>query len=333
MAAYEDALSHLPVPKDMTTAERDHEVKQHLKRLKELRAVPRSDWHREFEDVLLLDIDSWNNNSYLERVVSIGEDAPRADYIIVTSNGLPDSAKAVFRIFRRHNVIEYKRPGDLITRRTIWKTGGYGNLLLGTTKEDRYPEDELTLTIFSARKNSALFSELMEEGILRATETQGIYQVVGITKLPYQIVITDELEGSEYAAYRALTDHAQSGDVVTLLAALKAGTGETRDRYHRILELIERKNPGAVAAMIEEDREMESIFLKVLEPRINEIAENSRREGVKEGAKNATINNLYLYVQDGDMPLDRAAKRAGLDTGAFLAAMKSAGYTAPNASA
>ena len=95
----------------MTAAERDHEVKQHLKRLKELRAVPRSDWHREFEDVLLLDIDSWNNNSYLEREVTIGEDAPRADYIIVTSNGLPDSAKAVFRIFRRHNVIEYKRPG------------------------------------------------------------------------------------------------------------------------------------------------------------------------------------------------------------------------------
>ena len=178
LAAYEDALSHLPVPKDMTAAERDHEVKQHLKRLKELRAVPRSDWHREFEDVLLLDIDSWNNNSYLEREVTIGEDAPRADYIIVTSNGLPDSAKAVFRIFRRHNVIEYKRPGDLITRRTIWKTGGYGNLLLGTTKEDRYPEDELTLTIFSARKNSALFSELMHEGVLRATGTKGIYQVV-----------------------------------------------------------------------------------------------------------------------------------------------------------
>ena len=70
---------------------------------------------------------------------------------------------------------------------------------------------------------------------------------------------------------------------------------------------------------------MESIFLKVLEPRINEIVESSRRE--------ASINNLYLYVQDGDMALDRAAKRAGLDTGAFLAAMKSAGYTAPNASA
>ena len=39
--------------------------------------------------------------------------------------------------------------------------------------------------------------------------------------------------------------------------------------------------------------------------------------------------NLYVYVQDGDMMLDRAAKRAGMSTADFSNAMASAGYTVP----
>ena len=138
----------LPDPQDMSSYEREQERVQLLDRLKALRAVPRSDWHREFEDVLQIDVDSWNNHAWIEREVSIGEDAPRADYLIVNSEGLPKTAKSVFQIFRKHNVVEYKSPGDLITRRTIWKTAGYGCLLLGTTKAQAYPEDQLTLTIF-----------------------------------------------------------------------------------------------------------------------------------------------------------------------------------------
>ena len=314
-----DDFANRPDPEKMTPAEKKAEIDALSARLKALRATPRSDWHREFEDVLQLDVDSWHTNSWIDTEVTIGEDAPRADFIIVNNDALPDSVKPIFRHLRRHNVIEYKGPGEAVTRRMIWKTAGYGCLLIGTTKETQYREDELTLTIFASRKSGKL-------GLLADTDTPGIYQVTGVTALPYYVVITDELEGKEYAAYRALTDHAKPGDVETILAVFKtAETAEARDRYHRILQLIELKNPGIVEKLIEGDAKMESVFMKVFEPQIN--------ERVAEAVREQRDVNLYKYVAAGGMTIDFAARERGITNEAFLNDMRSAGYTPPAARA
>ena len=132
------------------------------------------------------------------------------------------------------------------------------------------------------------------------------------------------------AAYRALTDHAKPGDVETILAVFKTvETAEARDRYHRILQLIELKNPGVVAKLIEGDAKMESVSMKVLEPRINErVAEAERKARMEE-----RNTNLFLYVQDGVMPVEYAARQHGTSDEVFLNDMRSAGYTPPTARA
>ena len=96
----------------MTEAEKQEERKQLLARLKQLNTYPRSDWHREFEDALQIDVESWDNGSWVIREHSLGEEAPRIDFIVVSGNKLPTNVKAVFKIFRRNNVIEFKGPGD-----------------------------------------------------------------------------------------------------------------------------------------------------------------------------------------------------------------------------
>lgn len=303
-----DNFANLPASENMTPSERKAEIESLSARLKALRATPRSDWHREFEDILQLDVDSWKTNSWIDTEVTIGEDAPRTDFIIVNNDVLPDSVKSIFRHFRRHNVIEYKGPGEAITRRMIWKTAGYGCLLIGTTKETQYREDELTLTMFAARKIGTI-------DMLAATDTHGIYQVSGFTALPFYVVITDELEGKEYAPYRALTDHAEPSDVETILSVFKTiETGEAKDRYHRILQLIEVKNPGIVAKLIEGDAEMESVFMKVLEPQVNERIAEARaeeRDAMTErlidlGSDGVTISKVTGYDRTR---IDRIAAR------------------------
>ena len=101
-------LSRLPDPETLSRAQKDREKKQLRARLKALNAVPRSDWHHEFENILQIEIESWQNGSVINREVSIGEDAPRADFILVSGTELPKHVKSVFRIFRKKNAIEYK---------------------------------------------------------------------------------------------------------------------------------------------------------------------------------------------------------------------------------
>ena len=129
-----------------------------------------------------------------------------------------------------------------------------------------------------------------------------------------------------------------------LLAEVGKKSGELRDRYHRILNLVEEKNPGAVAEMIKEDRKMQSVFMDILAPQINEKIQESvaaavaaERKAAQEAAEKAaqeaqeSTKKLLLYecVQEGALTVDYAAKKEGVDCGAFLAAMRSAGYTVP----
>ena len=231
--------------------------------------------------------------------------APRADFIVVNNEDLPASVKPIFRHFLRHNAIEYKGPGETINKRMIWKTAGYGSLLIGTTKEDQYQEDQLTLTMFASKISQNLRAKLLENGTLHATEEKGIYRVTGLTALPFYIVITDELEGDGYAAYRALTDHAKSSDVKMILSAFKtAETGESRDRYHRILQLIELKNPGIVAKMLEGDAKMESVFMKILEPQIQVKIDAAVSAAKNQAATDAYRTMAERMIKDG-MPGDK----------------------------
>ena len=256
-----ELLPRLPNPEKLSNTQKEQERKQLRERLKALNAVPRSDWHREFENILQIEILSWQNGTVIDREVSIGEDAPRADFILVSDTVLPEHVKSMFRIFRKKNAIEYKRPSEALTEQMIWKTAGYGALLLGTSQGNTYDKNELTLSIFAYKKNEAQFTAMLDQNMLKTTEVKGIYLVNGITSLPYQVVIAEELEGREYAAYRALSDHTDVQDLSVILDTMKVSSLEVRDRYFSILQTIEAHNPGKVSNMIREDREMDNSFL------------------------------------------------------------------------
>ena len=62
--------------------------------------------------------------------------------------------------------------------------------------------------------------------------------------LPFQIVITSELRGEEYAAYRALTDRADTLDVERIIEESGQETDDTLKEHYRVLiRLVIEKNP------------------------------------------------------------------------------------------
>lgn len=58
-----------------------------------------------------------------------------------------------------------------------------------------------------------MFKKMEKDGHLIAGDVPRIYKVIGLTDLLFQIITTGELQGEEYAAYRALTDKADEEDV------------------------------------------------------------------------------------------------------------------------
>ena len=148
--------------------------------------------------------------------------------------------KDIFKIFRKHNILEYKNPHDSLNERVIRKIAAYAYLYIGIAEhEGDIKADEVTISIFRAVKNPKLFKAIERAGNLTKGDAPGIYRVTGITDIPFQIVITGELQGEEYAAYRALTDKAAEKDVEhIIIAADREKTDNLRDHYRVPVKLL-----------------------------------------------------------------------------------------------
>ena len=153
----------------------------------------------------------------------------------------------------------------------IYKIIGYAGLLIGTAEhENDMPKDQVTISIFRSVKNPELFKEMEEAGELVRTETPGIYHVTRLTKLPFQIVITSELEGGEYAAYRALTDRAGETDIERVIDDLENETNDVlKDYYGIFLNLIAEKNLDVFAEIRRDDAMKYPALMKVFEEDVN----------------------------------------------------------------
>ena len=221
------------------------EIQKLQEKLKGLWAqLPRSDWHAAFEALLRIEIFPYGDLVQIHAEEEIGIMPPRMDFVILTEKEDIRFEKEIFRFFRRINVLEYKNPDDDLNERVIRKAVGYANLYISEAKhKGERPSDQVTISIFRSEQNGKLFKKMEEEGTLKKDAVPGIYHVIGLTDLPFQIVITSELKGEEYAAYRALKKKADNGDLRRVLDAMRQEkNSKLLEYYWRAFRLMLEKN-------------------------------------------------------------------------------------------
>ena len=255
----------------MTKEEREEEIALVTARLKELNATLRSDWYAGFEALLRIDTHKYGSRVRIDTEVELGAMPPRTDYMIITEDEMVEWDKSIFQIFRKINIIEYKNPKAELNMRAIYKVVGYAELYIGSAEhEGERPYNQVTISIFCDSKNDKLFAELENTGRIVSGAAQGIYHVSGFTDFPLQIVVTSELAGDEYAAYRALTEGADDADFKNVVEWSNHEHDEVVREYYRIvIKLMVDKNPQ-FDRMIRRDKEMEDRLMEILKDRVDE---------------------------------------------------------------
>jgi ligand-binding sensor protein len=216
--------------------------------------VPRSDWHKAFEACLTILISKYEGVK-LDSEVEIGIDPPRADYIILVNDEGTEFKESIFKLFRKVNIIEYKRQDDALNEAVIYKACSYAGMYIAANAHGGIQKDQITISIFRAVKNPRLFSAMEKSGNLTKTDTPGIYRVSilsGIFDIPFQIVITGELEGNEYAACRVLAAKAEEADMRQVISLARDETGEEAKNCYKII----------LTLMLEKHRELFSMITR-----------------------------------------------------------------------
>ncbi len=302
--------------KELTEQERKEQIEYHLAELKKLRAVPRSDWHAGFEALLRIETHKYADRVHIRTEEEIGEVPPRTDFVILVEDEEVDWEKAVFRIFRKINILEYKNPHDSLNERVLRKVCGYANLYIGIAEhEGERPAEQVTVSIFRAVKNLEMFEEMEKEGTLVRDGTPGIYHVKGYTNLPFQIIITGELKGDEYAAYRALTDKVDEADVKRIIEGVGQEKDDAvREHYRVLLQLVIEKNPQFIEA-IRRNPMMEDVLMEIVKDRVDERVDAERQQTTVTHINDIMTKLKYTAEQAMDLlsiPQSQRSTYAGL---------------------
>jgi len=143
------------------------------------------------------------------------------------------------RIFRTHNILEYKSPDDYLSVKDFLKVCSYANLHASIT--EGVDLSDITLTFVESRHPTELLRYLIDVRHYTVEETSpGIHQVTG-DYLPIQIIQTTKLSEKENRCLESLRGGLNES---SLNAILEEGVKWAREvNIDAYLDIISRANP------------------------------------------------------------------------------------------
>lgn len=150
--------------------------------------------------------------------------------------------KNIGRIFRKHNIIEYKSPGDYLNIDDFYKIYGYACFYKSDTRlADTIKFHDLTITFVCGSYPRKLILHLKKTHNYQTQEMEaGIYYIIG-APLPIQIIVTSKLSQKENLWLRNLTNHLKNiEEIQDLFNEYKKHKKDTL--YESVMDIIVKAN-------------------------------------------------------------------------------------------
>ena len=290
-------------------------------------------WHPAFCSALRLELLEDAENLEFTDEFQLTEKPLQIDCTVVKVKRDCKIKNEIGKIFRKHNIFEYKSPMDELNIDTFYKAVAYACLYKVLPNHvDEIPAEEITITLIRDRKPVKLLGELEKSGYGYKKEAAGIYYVNG-AMFPVQIIESSELDVDMHVQLKALTNHLEESLMRQYLLQASTFEGREKNLADIVLQVIVNSNmekvrewKGSEQTMCEALRVLMKEELK--EERVAGLREG-RLEGQREGQREGQIRAYASLVQDGIIPVEIGAEKAGMSVDDFTKEMKLAGYVTP----
>ena len=179
----------------------------------EEREESRIQWHPAFYAATKLELRDNIDELEFYPEYNLSKKPLQADLLIIEKNGKARMKNAIGHIFRRHNIVEYKSPGDGMTVDDFYKCVAYACLYKSTGENvNDIAGDELSITMIRESYPKSMMRELKRLGIGFAEYDSGIYYSQNFF-IPAQFIVTQELKPDEHRSLRILSRNADEKDV------------------------------------------------------------------------------------------------------------------------
>jgi hypothetical protein len=204
------------------------------------------------------------------------------------------------KIFRGHNIIEFKSPDDELNYDTYIKGIGYACIYKANEHHvNEISMDDITLTFLRSKRPRKLLRELSEKGYTITEPYAGIYYIQKDTYLMTQIIVTEELDPEEHVWLRALTDRLKEEDARRLaLATRELSLKGDVDNADAVIQVSMKANE-AVFEKMREDEIMCEALREFFEPEIEQRLKEANESGIQQGMEQGMQQGLQCGIQQG----------------------------------
>ena len=218
------------------------------------------------------------NKDILEfnREYVLGKEAPKTDLLIIKKEPSVAIENEIGKIFKTHNVFEYKGSGDVLSIDAYYKTIGYAALYKGLGKRvNDIPAEEITLTMMREAYPRELFKLLKGYGVNIDERFKGIYYLSGKILFDTQIIVTEELDGDKHSSLKIISKNASEKDVRRFLEEAKLAK-DPGDRHN--IDAVLQVSVSANRQLFDQIRKDEDMCQALRELMKDEIAEERAEE-------------------------------------------------------
>lgn len=219
----------------------------------------------------------------------------RVDALIIKKRQRCNIRNEMGKLFRIHNLVEYKSPDDKLSFDTFLKGIAEAYLYkVCSSAKTKIRLKDITLTFIRERKPIELFEVLRKYNFFIDEHFKGIYYITGRNLIPIQIVVSKQLDIKNHRWLNSLTkrlSRVHAEELVLITNQLK----ELSDKRYAdaVWEIVTRAN-GELIAKMKEDDIMCKAMAEIFKPEVDAAVEAAVAvavAAVKDTAFNDGFNN------------------------------------------
>ena len=265
----------------------------------------RTYWHPAFCGITEWELKLNRDDLFFDSEFQLSKKPIQMDMLVIKKNSSATIENEIGKLFKKHNIFEFKGSGDSLSIDDYYKTIAYGCHYKSLGKHvDEIPAEEITLTMIREAHPRELFKILEESGVTITEKYKGIYYLTGKVLFDTQIIVTKEVDGKKHPGLKILSRNAKEDDVRTFLQDAKEAKEPADYRnIDAVLQVSVSENEELFRRIREDDRMCQALKELMKE----EIAEERADERI--GVRLSDIKELMRNMK---LSADQAMNALGI---------------------
>lgn len=244
---------------------------------------PKIQWHPAFYSAIQLELMKNKDQLNYFNEYTLNTKPLLMDVLIIRKSSDIPIANEIGRIFRKHNILEYKSPDDEMGIDTYFKTLAYACLYktTGTTVNSIKAED-ITITMIRDSMPRKLMKYFHKKNYEVSNPYAGIYYIQKDGFFPTQLIVSQKLALHQHQWLRALTKQISKDTARQLLYSIDRLSGKSeREAADSVFTVSYRANKECYEDLQKEGSNMYEALMELFKPNIDETVRKAVDAQVK----------------------------------------------------